>query len=228
MKRLLFAAAAAASLSIAPVMIQGALAQPYAPTPPGPAMAPGQDIHAQLDALRDRVKNGFAQGQLSQGETDRLYREIDRIGAVEHSDRTSDGQLREHDRIDLQGRIDGLSRSIHWRRAEGGAPPPPMPASAPPEPMPPPVNVAWTLDQRENWLQGRIDHGVDHHRLSGQEVARGQQELGAIRAQQSRLLAQDGGMLSQPDRSYLVHRIDELNQTLRWEGRNPPPPWAGV
>ena len=229
MKRLLFAAVAAASLCIAPVMIQGAMAQPYPATPTGPAAAPGQDIHGQLDALRQRVKAGFDQGQLSQGETDRLYREIDRIGAVEHSDRSSDGQLREHDRMDLQGRIDGLSRSIHWRRADGGAPPPmPMPQAQPPEPMPPPANVGWTLDQRENWLQGRIDHGIDDHRLSGQEVARGQQELVAIRSQQARLLEQDGGMLSQPDRSYLIHRIDELNQTLRWEGRNPPPPWSGA
>jgi hypothetical protein len=226
MKRLLFAVAAAASLSIAPVMIQGALAQAYAPTPPGPAAA-GQDIHAQLDALRDRVKTGFDQGQLSQHETDRLYRELDRIGAIEHSDRTSDGHLREHDRMDLQGRIDNLSRSIHWRRAEGGPPPPSMPmVSPPPAPMPGPV--AWTLDQRENWLQGRIDHGIDEHRLSGHEVARGQQELGAIRAQQARLLHQDGGALSAPDHSYLVNRLNELNQTLRWQGRNPPPPWAGL
>jgi hypothetical protein len=225
MKRLLFAAVAATSLSIAPMMIQGAVAQPYPPSPTGPAALPGQDIHGQLDALRQRVKDGFDQGQLSQHETDRLYREIDRIGAVEHSDRNSDAQLREHDRMDLQGRIDNLSRSIHWQRAEGGAPPP-MPTAPPPEPMPAPANVAWTLDQRENWLQGRIDHGAGDHRLSGQEVARGQQELGAIRAEQNRLLAQDGGSLSEPDRSYLIHRIDELNQTLRWEGRNPPPPWA--
>jgi hypothetical protein len=234
MKRLLFAAAAAASLSVTPVLIQGALAQPYPPSHPGPAAAPGQDIHAQLDALRDRVKTGFDQGQLSQHETDRLYREIDRIGAVEHSDRNSDGQLREHDRMDLQGRIDNLSRSIQWKRADGGGGAAPVAVMVTQAPPPPPVAVAvvettsgpWTLAQREDWLQGRIDRAVDEHRLSGNEVARGETELRAIRAQQARLLAQDGGMLSEPDRSYLVHRIDELNQTLRWEGRNPPPPWS--
>ena len=222
MKHLLFAAAAAASLAVAAPV----LAQSY-PATPGVEAAPGHDIRGQLDALRSRVKTGFDQGQLSKHETDRLYHEIDRIGAVANSDRRPDGSLSDHDRSDLQGRIDGVSRSIHWERAEA-APPPPPPEAAPPPP--PPIAqadaAAWTLDQREDWLQARIDRGVDEHRLSGNEASRGQQELRAIRAQEAHLLAQDGGALSDADHSYLAHRLDELNQTLRWEGRNPPPPWA--
>jgi hypothetical protein len=217
MKRLLYAAVAAAALAIA----APASAQPYPSTPPGPEAVPGHDIRGQIDALRQRVKDGFDQGQLSKQETDRLYREIDRINAVAVSDRGPDGALSDHDRTDLQGRLDGVSRSIHWERAEAG--PSPAPAL---EPTPAPTNVAWSLDQREDWLQGRIDRGVDDHRLSGREVARGQQELQAIRAEQARLVARDGGALSPEDRSYLVSRLDQLNQTLRWEGRNPPPPWA--
>jgi hypothetical protein len=225
MKRLLFAAAAAASLTLAPPV----LAQSYPATPPGTDAAPGHDIRGQLDALRQRVKTGFDQGQLSHSETDRLYREIDRIGAVEQSDRLSDGNLRDHDRTDLQARIDGLSRSIHWQRAEGGVAPVAVAETVPPpEPVaaPPPADGVWSLDQRENWLQGRIDRGVDDHRLSGKEAERGQSELYAIRTEEARLLERDGGALSPEDRSYLVNRLDQLNQTLRWEGRNPPPPWA--
>ena len=222
MKRLLLAAAAASSLCLA----VPALAQSYPPTAPTTDALPGRDIGGQLDALRARVQNGFQQGQLSRGETDRLYREIDRIHAVEKSDRTSDGQLRPHDRTTLQSRIDDLTRSIQWRRADGAPPPPPMEA-APPPPEPAAYAGDWTLDHREQWLQDRIDHGVERGSLDGREVAHGQQELSAIRTEQARLTERDGGALSPADRSYLQSRIDQLNQTLRWSGRNPPPPWTG-
>ena len=231
MKRLLFAAASAASLCLAAPL--AVAAQDYPSTPPTTTALPGHDIPGQLDSLRQRVQTGFQQGQLSQGETDRLYHEIDKIGAVERSDRDSDGHLRDHDRTDLQGRIDDLSRSIHWRRAES-APPPPT-DYAQPAPPPPPADYAsaapaggWSLDQREQWLQDRIDRGIDKGWISGREAERGRQELGAIRTQQATLLARDGGALSPEDHSYLVHRIDELNQTLKWSGRNPPPPWMGL
>ena len=231
MKRLLFAAAAAASLTLcAPALVQ---AQPYPATPPTTDAMPGHDIIGQLDALKARVKGGFEAGNLSHSETDRLYREIDRIRAVANSDRDSNGKLREHDRVDLQGRIDGLSRSIQWKNAEAGAPAPMAMAEAAPPPPPPeaapvpePAHRDWTLDEREQWLQGRIDRGVDEHRLSGHEVVRGQGELQAIRKEQASLTERDGGALSPEDRTYLVGRLDQLNQTLKWEGRNPPPPWA--
>jgi hypothetical protein len=234
MKRLLFAAASAASLCIAaPVLAQD---YPPTPTPPPTAAMPGHDIRGQLDSLRQRVQSGFQQGQLSREETDRLYNEIDRIRAVADSDRDASGQLTEHARSDLQGRIDGLSRSIHWQRAEGGAaltPPGYMGAAHTTTARPSSYAAAaptsgWSLDQREQWLQDRIARGIDNGGLSGQEAARGQQELGAIRSEQAQLSDRDGGALSPEDRSYLVHRIDELNQTLRWSGRNPPPPWMGM
>jgi hypothetical protein len=180
------------------------------------------------------VKTGFDQGQLSHDETERLYKEIDKIRAVAHSDMASDGRLNPHDRMELQSRIDGVSRSIHWKRMDGAppapmaeaAPPPPMAAPAPaPAPMPP---MAWTLDQREQWLSGRIEHGLDEHHLSGREVERGRQELTAIRAEQAHMLARDGGALSETDHSYLAHRLDELNTTLKWEGQNPKAPWMAM
>jgi hypothetical protein len=219
MKRLLLSAAAASALAFAaPCFAQDA------PTP-SPAAAPGQDIHAQIDALRARVKAGFDSGELTQDYTKDIYRKLDRLQAIEHSDRSASGALSEHDRTTLQERIDRLSRSIHWKRVDGSDPAP-MAAAPPPPPEAAPASAGWTLAAREDWLQARIDHGVDAHRLSGNEVARGQNELQAIRTEQARLLEQDGGALSEPDRTYLVHRIDQLNQTLRWEGANPPAPWA--
>ena len=226
MNRLLLSAAAVGVLTLAAPV----LAQDY-PATPSPAVAPGQDIHGQLDALRARVKAGFDSGELSQDYTKDIYRKLDRLQAIEHSDRLASGSLSEHDRTTLQERLDRLSRSIHWKRVEGSSGPAAMAMTPPPEGAPPPppapAPVAWTLSAREDWLQMRIDHGVDTHRLSGNEVARGQNELQAIRAEQVRLVQQDGGSLSEPDRTYLIHRIDQLNETLKWEGANPPAPWAG-
>jgi hypothetical protein len=84
----------------------------------------------------------------------------------------------------------------------------------------------WSLDRREQWLEGRIERASDHGALSGNEERRGRTELDAIRGEQARLRARDGDQLSAADHSYIAHRIDELNGTLRWEGRNPPPPWS--
>lgn len=228
MKRLLFAAAALGGLGLA----APTLAQEY-PATPSPAVAPGQDIGGQLEALRLRVKAGFDRGELSHDYTEDLYRKIDTLKAIEQSDRSASGHLSEHDRTTLQERIDRLSRSIHWKRVEGAQPgpmaeaaPPPPPEAAPPPPPPAPMPTNWTLSAREDWLQGRIDHGVETHHLSGNEVARGQNELRAIRAEEARLIERDGGALSEPDRTYLIHRIDQLNDTLKWEGANPSPPWA--
>jgi len=63
-------------------------------------------------------------------------------------------------------------------------------------------------------------------RLSGNENQRGRSELAAIRAEHARLMVRDGGAVSETDRLYLAQRINDLNGALRWEGVNPPPPWA--
>jgi len=113
--------------------------------------------------------------------------------------------------------------------------PPPYPDNAPPGDMHDragPMDRVdrpggdWSLDRREQWLDGRIERAVQHGRLSGNEERRGRGELDAIRTEQDHLTARDGGALSEADRSYVAHRIDELNGALRWEGENPPPPWS--
>lgn len=84
----------------------------------------------------------------------------------------------------------------------------------------------WPLDRRMDWLARRIDHASDSGWLSGNEIGRGRSELDAIKQEEDRLRARDGGQLSPEDRSYLYHRVDELNRTLKWSGSNPPPPWV--
>jgi hypothetical protein len=84
----------------------------------------------------------------------------------------------------------------------------------------------WPLERRMDWLARRIDHATDNGWLSGNEIGRGRSELVAIKQEEDRLRARDGGQLSPEDRTYLYHRIDELNRTLKWSGGNPPPPWV--
>jgi hypothetical protein len=104
--------------------------------------------------------------------------------------------------------------------------PAPYPDTAGRHEMHGPSSDVWPLDRREDWLARRMDRAMDHGALSGNEEQRGRSELDAIRSEQARLVARDGGALTEADRSYLAHRIDELNGTLRWTGENPPPPWV--
>ncbi len=84
----------------------------------------------------------------------------------------------------------------------------------------------WSLQRREAWLQTRIDRSSERGGLSGNEEERGRAELQSIRAEEAKLRDRDGGRLSPEDRTYVASRIDGLNRTLRWQGDNPPPPWA--
>jgi hypothetical protein len=83
----------------------------------------------------------------------------------------------------------------------------------------------WPLERRIDWLARRIDRAAESGFLSGNEIGRGHTELEAIRREEASLRERDGGQLSPEDRTYLFHRVDELNSTLRWSGQNPPPPW---
>jgi len=84
----------------------------------------------------------------------------------------------------------------------------------------------WPFERRIDWLAQRIDHAADKGWLSGNEIGRGKAELNAIQREAARLRDRDGGQLTPEDRTYIYQRVDELNRTLKWSGRNPPPPWA--
>jgi hypothetical protein len=99
----------------------------------------------------------------------------------------------------------------------------PAPRDAGPSAAP---GTQWPLERRIDWLARRIDAASDSGWLSGNEIGRGRSELSAIRQEEDRLRARDGGQLSPEDRTYLYQRVDELNRTLKWSGSNPPPPWV--
>ena len=68
--------------------------------------------------------------------------------------------------------------------------------------------AAWSLEQREQWVQQRLDQASN-----GGTSTQGRAQLDAIRAEQAKLTAAHGG-LTQTDHVYLNHRIDQLNASL--------------
>jgi hypothetical protein len=201
-------AAGALTAGATPVLAQPGFA-------PG-AVLPGHDFHQQLEDLQRRINDGVREGQLDRGEFDRAQGALNSIRAEEGRMRMNHGgELTDMDRGVLQQRIDELSRSIHWMRDHGPLPPPPVPVPAP---------GVWSLDQREAWLQERIDRGRANGSLDRREVFRAERGLQDIRRMQADLTARDGGMLNPPDRHYLEERIDQLRSTLNW--MQDLPPWA--
>lgn len=200
--------AAAAAISVGATFPSTALAQAELSGPSGGPTAPG-GVREQLDQLSARVDRGLREGQLSQKAADEARRRINDIAAQASTDRERDGgKLTEADRFDITAQINRLGSEIHWQRTEATATP-----------------ADWSLERREQWMESRIQRAMSDGRLSGAENERAQAELGAIRDEQARLLARDGGALSDPDSTYLANRIDELNRTLHWTGPNMPTPW---
>lgn len=224
MKTMIAALLCASALgSAAPV-----LAQPYGPppgAPVGPAMA-GHDLRGQLDTLERRIQDGDRAHQLDRGEFDRATRELNNIRDSERNMRfRNHGDLNDVDRGMLQQRIDQLSRSIHWMRENGpGLPPPPPPVIAAPPP-PPGGPMAWSLDQREDWLQQRISRGRADGSLNRREAVRAERSLNDIRSMQARLTLRGHGRLNPTDRLYIEQRLDRLRDTIhgmRDSGDNAP------
>ncbi len=203
------------------------LAQPYGPppgAPVGPAMA-GHDIRGQLETLERRIQDGDRDRTLDRGEFDRAMRELNSIRDQDRDMRyRNHGDLNDYDRGVLQQRIDNLSRSIHWMRTNGGPGLPPPGAMPPPPPSGP---GQWSLDQREDWIQQRIERGRADGSLSRREAFRAQQSLNSIRAMQARLTRRDGGRLNGPDRLYIEQRLDSLRNSIHWMRDNGEfAPWA--
>lgn len=205
-------AAAALTTGAAPTLALAlALAQPgFAP---GGAIA-GHDFREQIETLQQRINDGVQSGQLDRGEYDRAQGGLNAIRQEEGRMRMNHGgRLSDMDRGVLQQRIDELARSIHWMREHGAMAPPPPPAPAP---------GAWSLDQREAWLQERIERARANGSLNRREAFRAQRGLDDIRRTQADLVARDGGMLNGADRHYIEERLDHLRATLNWMQDQPP------
>ena len=75
------------------------------------------------------------------------------------------------------------------------------------------AGAAWSLEQREQWVQQRLDQADSSGTAPGAQLTQGRAQLDAIRAEQAKLTAAHGG-LTQTDHIYLNHRIDQLNASL--------------
>lgn len=182
------------------------LAQP--PRAVSPAAVPGRDFREQLQTLQDRLDAGVRDRTIDRGEYDRAIRELNHI-RDDMRQRWSDGRMDEGDRMQVQRRIDDLARSIHWMR-ETGPGRPLLPA-----PGPGPGPGGFSLDQREDWLQQRIEHARSDGSLDRRTAWRAQQMLNGVRHDQARLVRRDRGVLTERDRNYLEQRLDRIRDTLR-------------
>jgi len=207
MIKLFLGAATAALLTVA--LPSAASAQDGSPSI---VIGPGgqQGIHQQLVMLEARIDEGLVQGKYTPDEAYRARHEVYRIDEESTRERGPDGgPLSAADHADLQAKIDRLRDTIRWDRPSSAAMP-----------------EAWSLERREHWMGERLQRATDAGGLSGNESEHGRLELNAIQTEQARLVERDGGAISEIDRAYLNRRIDELNNTLKWEGDNPPPPWS--
>ena len=80
---------------------------------------------------------------------------------------------------------------------------------------------AWGLNQRETWLENRIETGRASGMLDARAARAAERQLQHIRDQQSDLIVRDG-VLTAADRGMLEGRLDRLNDWLRDEGEGPP------
>lgn len=74
----------------------------------------------RIQFLRDRVGRGMADGSLDRHEADRVDHELDGVDHWIHQMHWEDaGRLTPDQRAQVQARLDGISRQIHWMRRDG-------------------------------------------------------------------------------------------------------------
>jgi len=104
-----------------------------------------------------------------------------------------------------------------------------LPIAAPVAAQPP----AWDRDafwrdaptdpyQRIDFLQRRIQHGIDDGSLSPREARRSQYQLNQIRQNADRMRWRHHGRFSPADFDYIQGQLDNLSQQIRWQRQN----WA--
>ncbi len=79
---------------------------------------------------------------------------------------------------------------------------------------------AWGLDQREHWLQERINRGHRDGSLDGREYARVQTQLDNIRHDQRVMAANRGGVLMPDQQRVLEGRLDNVSNSIAWLRHN--------
>jgi len=74
--------------------------------------------------------------------------------------------------------------------------------------------------QRIDFLQRRIQHGIDDGSLSPREARRAQYQLDHIRRDADRMRWRHRGNFSPADYDYIQGRLDDLSQQIRWQRQN--------
>ncbi|MHB8285922.1 MAG: hypothetical protein ACYDD1_14765 [Caulobacteraceae bacterium] len=91
---------------------------------------------------------------------------------------------------------------------------------------PPPAGVAsasgdWTLKQREDWLDSRIDKARDDKSIDHHEADRVHHELDSIKHDEHGFRDRhDGGQLTDNETQELEARLDQLAATVHWLHEN--------
>ncbi|HTK35443.1 MAG TPA: glycine zipper 2TM domain-containing protein [Caulobacteraceae bacterium] len=72
------------------------------------------------------------------------------------------------------------------------------------------------IREREDWLEQRIQRGVEQGTLDRREARRATDMLRDLRNTEQRLRRRDGGRLSRQDADYMQVRLDNLGQQITW------------
>ncbi len=73
------------------------------------------------------------------------------------------------------------------------------------------------IKERIEVLQGRIDQGIRSGALTRGEAARVQRELDGVREERARILREQDGQISHPQRERLNRRLDEIARLIHRE-----------
>ena len=73
-----------------------------------------------------------------------------------------------------------------------------------------------SIREREDWLEQRIQRGIERGTLDRREARRAQDGLRDVRLTEQDLRRRDGGRLSRRDQDYIEMRLDNLGQQIRW------------
>ena len=102
-------------------------------------------------------------------------------------------------------------------------PAPPMaapPPAATPAGTPSGPGGAWTLEEREDWLIGRLHRAQEEHDIDDSEAERVYGEVGSMRDLEKRISEHHGGSLTPREIAAQEHHLDSLVAQIHWLHEN--------
>lgn len=85
----------------------------------------------------------------------------------------------------------------------------------------------WDLNHREQWLQERVDRGLQDGSLSSDEAKHVRRDLENIHEEQVRLQDSNDGELMESDSDRLEQKLDHVARQIYWlkQENDEMPPW---